>query len=231
LATCFDHSKRARPCFRHTKGEPYPAAQVQQRLELCAVEREQQLRGTVKAEKKSVPTQDQARVFDLYKPRTRSHLSTMHASVKSDSMDTRMPPNESSSPRQREMVTTSPSLYSPSNDAIFLEPFEDGLTPLIREIKAGSVENVVALIESGTSIVEAGGFSFARVPLFYVAAGDHVEIVRMLIRHSAYMGYFESPLKEAVRRGHWDLVKLLVEGGANFHLDMVQHVKDGQESE
>uniref|UniRef100_K3WLR1 Uncharacterized protein n=1 Tax=Globisporangium ultimum (strain ATCC 200006 / CBS 805.95 / DAOM BR144) TaxID=431595 RepID=K3WLR1_GLOUD len=120
------------------------------------------------------------------------------------------------------MVTTSPSLYSPSNDAIFLEPFEDGLTPLIREIKAGSVENVVALIESGTSIVEAGGFSFARVPLFYVAAGDHVEIVRMLIRHSAYMGYFESPLKEAVRRGHWDLVKLLVEGGANFHLDMTR---------
>jgi ankyrin repeat protein len=81
----------------------------------------------------------------------------------------------------------------------------------------GNLQAVRALIEKGAQVNRSGWTA-----LHYAAAGGHDEIVKVLLKHSAYIDAESpnktTPLMMAARGGHIMTVKLLLDEGADLML-------------
>ena len=90
---------------------------------------------------------------------------------------------------------------------------------LHKACKAGNIEEVRSLIDSGADI-EARDIHYGWTPLLYASSYGHIDIVKLFIDLGADIetksNYGHTPLHLASYHGHIDLVKLLINLGADI---------------
>ena len=97
-------------------------------------------------------------------------------------------------------------------------------SPMTEAIRMGNDKMVKILLEKSTKVDPAGN-SLGKFLRASVVVG-HVPTVRLFIQHGADVDQ-EAPLIEAVRRGHKDITRLLIENGANVNAIQRFHYRDG----
>ncbi|MFH1724640.1 MAG: ankyrin repeat domain-containing protein [Elusimicrobiota bacterium] len=107
--------------------------------------------------------------------------------------------------------------------------------PLVRAVKKGDIHGVRTLVESGADVNEEGGwFSsslndvIGQTALEHAARHGELEIAKLLIRHGADVNHGSgewTPLFLAVESGQPEMVRLLLENGANIYRRVVERAK------
>lgn len=93
-------------------------------------------------------------------------------------------------------------------------------TALNLAAQKGFLEVVQMLLDAGADCnVDPQGQSYS--PLYYAARSNHIQVAQLLIKHNADVNHFvglpgdSSALSAAALAGHFDMVKLLLDAGAN----------------
>lgn len=90
-----------------------------------------------------------------------------------------------------------------------------GETPLTRACASGRIDIVQLLLERGASLRQGNDATIGVSPMCVAAANGHVDIVSLLLQNGRFasetdnMGW--NALLHAAHRGHYDLLKFLVE--------------------
>lgn len=91
---------------------------------------------------------------------------------------------------------------------------------LVKAVRSGNLVEVLAALDAGASVELADGTGVPGLPLGVACFMGFPDIVRELVRHGAKVNLPDnnepiSPLMMAIRGGKKDVVRLLVELGAN----------------
>nr|QQY02505.1 transient receptor potential cation channel 3 [Cryptocotyle lingua] len=96
----------------------------------------------------------------------------------------------------------------------------DAYTPLLLAAARGQLEVTQLLIDAGANI--AAQEKMAKGLIYLCAEADEVEVLRLILQHPKAKQlidvpniYDDTPLHVAAKNGHLDIVKLLLENGAN----------------
>ena len=99
---------------------------------------------------------------------------------------------------------------------------ENGYTPLHRAVSAKDAELVKKLLESGADIdvvCSRGEYSIGQTALYRAVDSKNTEIAKLLIEHKANLSAADLsgtfPLQKAAAMGMLDIVKLLIDNGAD----------------
>ncbi len=92
-------------------------------------------------------------------------------------------------------------------------------TDLIKSIRGGKLDQVIALLDAGAPVDLDDGHGHPGLPLAMACFLGHAKIVRELVRRGAHVNIADnneptSPLSMALRGNKRDIVKLLIELGA-----------------
>jgi ankyrin repeat protein len=101
---------------------------------------------------------------------------------------------------------------------------EDGFTPLGLACYFGQFEVARYLVLKGADVNLPSNNGFHVFPIHSAAAGDYIDIARMLISNGANVNVTQqagvTPLHSAAQNGNLDLLILLLENGAETHVRM-----------
>jgi ankyrin repeat protein len=89
------------------------------------------------------------------------------------------------------------------------------LPVLCDAVRRGEIEIVQSLLDFGVGVKSGAGAPFYQKPLFAACIYGEDEIVKLLLEHGANINEFPTPLTAAARGGHLSTVVLLLENGAD----------------